>query len=63
MRAIKIYQVQGNANAHYIVASNKKEALKKAKEIWVNERIDSACNFTENFSDDELNNLPEYVID
>ena len=63
MKAIKkIFQVQGNAKAHYINAKSKREAIKIGKKIFPTENIDFAVDFTEKFSEKELKILPEYVI-
>lgn len=58
----KIYQVQGNAKAHFVLATSKTKAIKAAKLIWPLEKIDFAADFTDTFSEEERNNLPDYII-
>lgn len=62
MTTTKIFQVQGNGNAHYVATTSKSKAIKIAKEIYPTENIDFACDKTNAFTKEELSNLPEYVI-
>jgi hypothetical protein len=62
MTITKIFQVQGNGNAHYVATTSKTRAIKIAKEIYPTEKINFACDKTKAFTEEELNNLPEYVI-
>lgn len=58
----KIYQVQGNAKARYVLAASKTSAIKKAKDVYPTEKIDFASDFSDKFTKEEKENLPEYVI-
>ena len=58
----KIYQVQGNKKAHYVLATSKTSAIKRAKEIYPLEKIDFASDFTDRFTKEEKENPPDYII-
>lgn len=58
----KIFQVQGNKNAHYVLATSSRKAINAAKKIYPLESIDFASDFTDKFTEEERNNLPEWVL-